>query len=247
MKFTEDSLFVAPTPLKLAEELAGWFYAQVFENSNHSKPFYVALSGGNTPVLLFNQIAATYGHHIDWANIHFYWVDEKCVQPSQNESNFKNAHTNLLSKIVIPDSNIHRIRGESDPAKEALRYSDEIASTVPFFDEIPRFDLILLGMGDDGHTASLFPGQESEIFSGNLVEPSENPKTKQKRVTLTPYCINNAAKIVFQITGLNKSNIVSLILQKSDSLNNHPAKQIKPSKGDLYWFLDAGAAKGLIS
>lgn len=245
MKFTEDSLFVAPTPLRLAEELAGWFYSQMLENINHSKPFYVAISGGSTPVLLFNHLAEKFGHLVNWESIHFFWADEKCVPPTHNESNYKNAQVNLLNKIGIPESNIHRIKGENDPEKEAARYADEIASIVPMYDDIPRFDLIMLGMGDDGHIASLFPGQVELIFSGNLVEASENPKTKQKRVTLTPYCINNAAKVLFQITGLAKSAMISEIMQKAPEANDYPAKQIKPSKGDLYWFLDAGAAKGL--
>jgi 6-phosphogluconolactonase len=247
MKFTEDFLFVAPTPLKLAEELAGWFFAQVHENNDNSKLFFIAISGGSTPVLFFNHLAAKYGHRINWEQIHIFWADEKCVPPTQNESNFKNAQINLLSKIGIPEVNIHRIKGENDPEKEVARYADEIASIVPAFEEIPRFDLVLLGMGDDGHTASLFPGQESIIFSGNLVEASENPKTKQKRITLTPYCINNAAKVVFQITGLAKSAMVNEITQNVKSAFDYPAKQIKPSKGDLYWFLDTGAAKGLFT
>jgi 6-phosphogluconolactonase len=247
MKFTEDSLFVAPTPLRLAEELAGWFYSQIFEKTNHSKQFHVAISGGSTPILFFNHLAAKYGHHIDWTYVHFFWVDERCVPPSSNDSNYKNAQTNLLSKINIPESNIHRIKGENIPTKEATRYAEELASTVNLKDGIPCFDLILLGMGDDGHTASLFPGQDNLFFSGNLVEASENPKTGQKRVTLTPYCINNALKVVFQVTGISKSGVVCDILQKNQVSNNYPAKQIKPSNGDLYWFLDAGASKGLIS
>lgn len=247
MKFIDDFLYVAPTPIKLAEELAGWFYSQIHQPSEQNKPYCIAISGGNTPILFFNQLAAKFGHHIDWSNIHFFWADERCVSPTSNESNFRMAQINLLSKIVIPEKNIHRIRGENDPTKETLRYADEIASFVPIVDDIPKFDIIMLGMGDDGHTASLFPGQEKLIFSGNLVEESVNPHNNQHRITLTPYCINNASKVLFQITGLTKSNMVNSILLHSNDNKMYPAAHIKPVNGDLYWFLDSGASKGTIN
>lgn len=244
MKFTEDSLFVAPTPLRLAEELAGWFYSIVLEHTLHNRNFNLAMSGGSTPVLFFNHLAAKHGHHIDWSKIHFFWADERCVPPTSNISNFKNVQTNLLSKINIPEENIHRIFGENEPEEEAVRYSKIVSEIVPKKDDIPCFDLILLGIGDDGHTASLFSGQEKLIFSGNLVEHSINPQNDQKRITLTPYLINNAAKVAFHVTGLAKSDIISDVINKADQ-KIHPASHIKPVNGQMYWFLDAGAAKGL--
>jgi 6-phosphogluconolactonase len=244
MKFTEDSLIVAPTPLRLAEELAGWFYALALEQTLHNKNFNIAISGGSTPVLFFNHLAAKYGHHIDWNKIHIFWADEKCVPPTSNISNFKNAQTNLLNKIEIPDDNVHRIKGEDDQEIEAARYTSVITEYVPLKDDIPCFDLILLGIGDDGHTASIFSGQDKLIFSGNLVEPSINPQNDQKRITLTPYLINNAKKVAFQVTGLSKADIITDVIHHADK-KIHPASHINPINGDMYWFLDAGSAKDL--
>ncbi|MCX7986670.1 MAG: 6-phosphogluconolactonase [Bacteroidales bacterium] len=245
MRFSENSLFVAPTPVKLAEELAGWFYSQVFNHSNASKKYYIALSGGTTPVLFFNYLASYYGKYIDWGRIHFFWADERCVPPDDNDSNYKTAFVNLLSKIEIPSAQIHRIRGESDPHKESVRYAEEIMSIVPLEDNVPRFDLILLGMGADGHTASLFPDQ-AELYDGNkLVAVTINPNTQQQRITLTPWIINRAAKIVFQVTGFAKAGIVGEILQQKPEASQYSASKIKPIHGDMYWFIDAGAAKEL--
>jgi 6-phosphogluconolactonase len=247
MKFTEDSLFVAPTPVKLAEELSGWFFAQALELSEAKSSFCVAISGGNTPILFFNHLAAKYGQNINWNKIHFFWADERCVPPTHNDSNYKSAHVNLLSKIPIPELNIHRIKGEGEPKKEAENYVSEILSVLPIENDLPKFDLIMLGMGDDGHTASLFPKQDNVINSKRICEASVNPSTGSNRITLTPKCINNAAKVVFQITGMAKSNIVNDILLKRSSYNDYPAAHIKPGGNNLYWFLDAGAAKGLFN
>jgi 6-phosphogluconolactonase len=246
MKFTEDCLFVASTPLKLAEELAGWVFAQVTVLTSSGKPFYLAISGGNTPILFFNHMASKYSRFINWSFVHFFWVDERCEAPTHNDSNYKNAHTNLLSKITIPDSNIHRIKGEINAQKEAEDYSSAIASILPIKNNIPNFDLILLGMGDDGHTASLFPDQNNVILSEKICESSVNPNTGQKRVTMTPRIINNASKIAFHITGMSKAAIVNEIhVQQRESVK-YPAAHIKPTTGNLYWFLDASAAKGLL-
>jgi len=247
MKFTEDFLFVAPTPVKLAEELAGWFFVQVNQPEFIDKPFHVAVSGGSTPVLFFNTLASDYGYRINWKKIHFFWVDERCVAPSNIESNYKLVFENLLTKTNIPETNIHRIKGENDPQSEAIRYADEMRSILDHDNEIPKFDLIILGLGDDGHTASLFPGQESLMKTDKICESTEFPKTGQKRITLTPCCINNASKVVFEITGMSKSAVVNEILMKLPNYIKYPAAHIKPLSGNLFWFLDAGAAKGLFS
>ncbi len=246
MKFTEDSLFVAPTPVRVAEELAGWFFARVSELNEREDSFCVAISGGNTPILFFNHLASKYGKNIDWKKLHFFWADERCVHPTHHESNYLSAYNNLLSKISIPQTNIHRMKGEGNPAEETENYIAEINSVVKIENGLPLFDLILLGMGDDGHVASLFPKQDV-LFSKKICSDSVNPVTGQQRITLTPLCINNADKVVFQITGMTKSNIVNEILFKNSNYNDYPAAHIKPKNGNLYWFLDAGAAKGLFA
>jgi 6-phosphogluconolactonase len=247
MKFTEDSLFVSPTPVKLAEELSGWFFAQALEISESKKSFYVAISGGNTPILFFNILAAKYSRSLNWDNIHFFWADERCVPPDHNDSNYRTANNNLLCKIPIPSNNVHRIKGEGNLQKEVDNYKNEILTILPQENNLPKFDLIMLGMGDDGHTASLFPKQEEVLHSKYICEASFNPATGLKRITLTPTCINNATKVVFQITGMAKSNIVNDILLKRTGYKDYPAAHIKPNSNNLYWFLDAGAAKGLFN
>lgn len=247
MKFAEDLLFIAPTPLQLAEELSGWFFAQYLESQLFEKPFYVAISGGSTPLLFFNILAAKYGQYIDWKNLHFFWADERCVPPKNSESNFRSAHINLFSKILIPENNIHRIKGEADPIREAKSYSTILFKTLPISNELPCFDLILLGMGDDGHTASIFPGENIKTHFENICEVTTHPNTGQKRITLTTNCINNASKVAFQITGMTKSSVLNEILLSNPTSDKYPAARIKPTKGNLYWFLDAGAANGLCS
>ena len=247
MKFTEDTLFIAPTPIKLAEELAGWFLTKVFECSSREKPFHVAISGGSTPILFFTQLASNYGKYIDWNRVHFYWVDEKASSKPGNENNYLCAYNNLLSKIAIPETNIHPIKFENDLARTAKMYSINIQENVPIIDDIPQFDLVILGIGYDGHTASVFPGQDDLIYSGNYVEVSENPENNEKRITLTPYLINNAAYIAFHATGMAKAQMIKEIVSKSNSENNYPASHIKPIKGSINWFIDTGAASKLFS
>jgi 6-phosphogluconolactonase len=244
MKFSDESLFVAPTPVKLAEELAGWVFTQTNITNNNDEPFCMVISGGSTPILLFKQLSDGYKDLINWKRIHFFWADERCVPPDNIDSNYGSAYNNLLSKIPIPEHNIHRMKGEIAPMKAAEAYTKEINTVVRKENGYPEFDLVLLGMGDDGHTASLFPEHPQFLHSKNICEASLDPKGKN-RITLTPQCINKAKKVVFQITGMNKSAIVNDILLQFPGYTNYPAAHIKPENRNLYWFLDAGAANGL--
>ncbi len=245
MKFTEDSVFIAPTPINLADEFAQWFFAQATENILSKGSFYVAISGGNTPILFFNKLAEKFSLLIDWTKVHIFWVDEVCVASSSSESHYKTAYSNLINKIDIPDKNVHRIKGEKSPDEEVIEYSKTIESIVPIKDNFPSFDVILLGMGDDGHTASIFPGNSDVLKSNNLCEKVFVENKKQTRITLTPNCINNSKKVAFQITGMAKSNIVHQILFKNGNCKEFPAAHINPVSQQLYWFLDSGATKGL--
>jgi 6-phosphogluconolactonase len=152
------------------------------------------------------------------------------------------ARRSLLGKINIPASNIHRIRGESDPAEEASRYSLEIIEYTRQRDLLPVFDLIILGLGEDGHTASIFPSNMDLIDSFRICELASHPVTGQKRITLTGRLINNAEKVTFLTTGKKKAGIVEKILNKSYAAQNFPASMIVPVYGELEWFLDKDAA-----
>ncbi|MCI5080180.1 MAG: 6-phosphogluconolactonase [Saprospiraceae bacterium] len=231
IKIYEDNPAVAAA---FAEYLKNWL--------DQRGVVHIALSGGSTPKLLFDLLADQYMQDIKWEQIHFYWGDERCVPPDDSESNFKTANDLLLKNIVVPPGNIHRIQGEDDPAEEAKRYSQEIINHVPATAGRPTFDLIILGMGADGHTASIFPDQMELLRSDQICEVATHPETGQKRVTLTGRILNNALQTIFLVTGSSKSAIVKTILGKEEGYLKYPAAHVHPSHGELAWFLDEAAA-----
>jgi 6-phosphogluconolactonase len=226
----------------LGDSFADEFCKKSKEYSKNKINFNVALSGGKTPVMIFEILSLRFEKKINWKNIQFYWVDERSVPPYDHESNYGMAKKLLLDNIDIPESNIHRIKGEEEPGHEALRYSDEIISNVPFENGLPSLDLVMLGLGEDGHTASIFPNQIQLINSDKICDVSVNPYTNQKRITLTGTIINNAKTILFIVSGSKKKEIVYKILNKSDGYKVLPASNINPVFGETQWMLDADAA-----
>ncbi|MCF6359051.1 MAG: 6-phosphogluconolactonase, partial [Draconibacterium sp.] len=195
-----------------------------------------------TPKGLFKKLVKKYSDSIPWDRIHFWWGDERCVAPDNEESNYKMTYDNLLSKISIPKENIHRIRGEENPDKEAVRYSNEINNQLNQRGENPVFDLLILGIGDDGHTASIFP-DEIELFENEKIcSVTQHPITKQNRITITGRVLNNASRIFFLVTGANKSSRISEIMNDDEVAKLLPAYYISPKNGELIWFLDEAAA-----
>jgi len=219
----------------VAREFAFFFERLVDEKY----PIAVALSGGSTPKLLFDILASDFKDKIDWTRIHFYWGDERCVPPDDLESNYKMTFDHLFQKVNIPEENVHRVRGEYDPRKEAIRYSEHIESNLNEAHGLPRFDLIILGMGEDGHTASIFP-HEMELLTANATcAVATHPVSGQKRITLTGPVINNAAIVAFLVTGETKRGKVDEILNQG--VVDYPAARIQPTDGELHWFLDESA------
>lgn len=202
----------------------------------------IAVSGGSTPTPVFEILAGAEAKNIPWDRIHIFWADERCVPPDDPESNFGMTEKLLLSKVEIPATNIHRIKGENNPADEAFRYENEIVEFTVSRNRIPRFDIILLGMGNDGHTASIFPDRLDLITADNTCATSVHPDTGQNRITLTGTAINNAANILFHVTGRNKSELVKIILNEEQGFEKFPAGNIKPVSGYLFWILDPGGA-----
>jgi 6-phosphogluconolactonase len=225
--------------LKFAEELA----LMINASAKVKKTFTVALSGGSTPEALFALLGSKYAQSIQWEYVHFFWGDERCVPPDNSESNFAMTNRTLLSKIQVPSTNIHRIKGEDDPEIEAVRYSEEILSSTRNKHGLPVFDLILLGLGDDGHTASIFPGHLEMLNSDKICLTASHPVTQQKRITLTGRVINNADDVVFLVTGKKKEDIVEKILKNKAEAINYPAFYIVPAYGSLRWFLDEDAGR----
>ena len=205
--------------------------------------FNVALSGGNTPQLLFNELRSNYGDRIDWSKLHFYWGDERCVSPDNIESNYGNAKRMLLDNLKVSANNIHRIKGEDDPGGEAKRYSNEIQDNLEIENRFPVFDLVILGLGKDGHTASIFPDQMHLLNIDKICEVAIHPDTDQQRITLTGKVINNAKNVAFLITGEEKADILSKIINKKNNYREFPASYINPNFGNLVYFIDQNSGK----
>lgn len=217
-------------------------FATCFETwSRENKPFTVALSGGSTPKLLFQHLAENYRDKIDWSSVHFFWGDERCVPPEDEESNFRMTEEMLLRHISLPPENIHRIRGEADPETEAKRYSAEIRQFVPSKNGAPVFDLVMLGMGEDGHTASIFPDRMELLSSDKICAVAAHPQSGQRRISITGEVINHAFKVAFLVTGAGKRTVVREIRERQDDWKTYPAAHITAAD-KLYWFLDQAAA-----
>ncbi len=200
--------------------------------------FNWALSGGNTPKVLFEVLATEYKTKIPWKKVHVYWGDERCVEPDHEESNYYQASKELLCRVAIPRANIHRMKGEEDPALECIRYATVLKNNLPHEHGWPVFDLIHLGLGPDGHTASIFPGQESLLTSEKWCEVGIHPESKQNRITLTGKVINQAQNVHFIVSGESKASVVKEILEET---KEYPASGIQPV-GELIWFLDEAAS-----
>lgn len=206
--------------------------------------FTVAVSGGSSPAPLFRRIAEQApASGIDWGAVHIFWADERCVPPDHQDSNFRMAYELLLSRLPAPGPVVHRIAGELPPHEAALRYEEELSRT--FTDGgLPVFDMIFLGVGSDGHTASLFPECEARGSVERTAIAVYVEKTASRRVTLTLPVINNARRVVFLVTGSGKADIVAEILEGKDRAR-YPAARVAPTKGVLTWLLDADAGRNM--
>lgn len=239
----KDNFYIFNTPKKLADEFANQLMSWISEHPGMA--FHLAISGGKTPDLLFDILSQKFPNSYLWQKVHFWWVDERMVGPTHAESNFGTANRLLFSKIVIPEENIHRIKGENDPEAEASSYSTQIQEKLTSHNGLPRFDLLLLGMGDDGHTASIFPDQLHLMDSNHICEVAVNPQSGQQRITLTGRVINNASVVCFIVTGAGKADRMAEIVAHQEKATPLPAAHIHPENGDLYWYLDQAAASQL--
>ena len=209
--------------------------------------FAVALSGGSTPRALYELLgSAGYRDRVDWPRVHLFWGDERCVPPDHPESNFRMVQETLLAKVRMPPENIHRMMGEKEPAEAAAAYEQELRE---FFalkpGQMPRFDLILLGLGEDGHTASLFPGTAALDETDRWVAAVYVEKLQSHRLTLTLPVINAAAQVTFLVAGASKAKIVSDILASDSAPLDYPAVKVRPVDGRLAWIIDRDAARNL--
>ena len=213
-------------------------YLVNFANSrDHST---IALSGGSTPKLLFSLLSDKYTESIDWENQNFFWGDERCVPPTHKESNYGMTKTLLFDQIAIPERSIHRALGESDPLDEAVRYGQVISGICEIRNDLPSFDLMILGMGDDGHTASIFPHQMNLMTQKTVCAVAKHPTSGQNRITITGPVLNNSQIVAFLVTGRNKAEKVKAIIENSPESESLPAAYITGT--NQVWFLDEAAA-----
>ncbi len=243
----EKKYYLFEDSTQLAAQLALDFKNAVDEKAAAGESITVALSGGHTPKAFFEILAEPpYREGISWENVVFFWGDERCVPPDNDESNYKMTNNALLSHINIPEGNVHRVLGEDPPTNEALRYSKVLEENVPAGNNgFPSFDWIFLGMGDDGHTASLFPGASTLSETERICVVAEHPKTGQKRVSITFPVINNAKRVSFLVAGEAKQPVFKEILEKGDKTLPYPASMVEPAGGILEWYLDKAAAPEL--
>lgn len=229
------------------QELAQHFSKYLVSLIASKETVHIALSGGSTPKVIFDELVLNFQDAIDWSGVHLYWGDERCVLPTDDDSNYKMTVDHLISKIEIPEENIHRVKGENSPEYEAKRYADLLEETLPKVNGTPKFDLVILGMGDDGHTASIFPHEIDLWHSDKYCEVAIHPDSGQKRVSITGKIINQADTVAFLVTGDNKAEKIDEILNRKGNYKKYPASLVAPKSDDLLWFLDTSAAQKITS
>jgi 6-phosphogluconolactonase len=233
-------------------EDAGALYAHAAEEIAHIAgeaicthgEFTLCLSGGSTPAATYEMLGSKFHFSIDWKEVHFFWGDERCVPPDDAASNYAMTTRTLLSKLTLKPSQIHRILGEKPPDEAARAYEDELRNHFGLAEgEFPRFDLVLLGLGDNSHTASLFPGNPAIHETERIAIAVEvDDPTQRHRVTLTPPVINHAARVMFLVAGASKAQAVWNILKGPRDADKFPAQAIAPDDGEVIWLLDKAAA-----
>lgn len=205
--------------------------------------FHIALAGGSTPERLYRLLAsAAYRSTIDWRKVHVWFGDERCVPPDHPDSNYRMAREALLAHAPISGERIHRMAGELDPALAVARYADTIETHLPrAHNDAPIFDLILLGLGPDGHTASLFPQTEAPSVTDRPVAAAYVPKFNTWRITLTLPVLDNARHLMFLVAGAGKASIIDVIFNSAGGHERLPVEMIT-AVGEVTWWLDASAA-----
>jgi 6-phosphogluconolactonase len=229
---------------KTADELATSFTKQILKQIHDATAqkhrLNIMLSGGSTPALLFRKLAEIASTGVDWTYVHLYLGDERCVPHDHPESNFGLTKSLLLDKVPIPAQNIHPLYLQGDLLVELERNEKELAV-------VPSFDLVLLGLGDDGHTASIFPDNMGLFDSASYCASAVHPVSGQGRLTVTPkFLLEKAKSIVFMVTGANKAGIISEIFSGSQvSIKKYPAAMLLSKRNDITWLLDESAAAGI--
>jgi 6-phosphogluconolactonase len=235
---------VLPDPVALADAAARLIVEAARAANDARGVFTLVLSGGSTPRELHLKLAsAPFKDEIQWERVHVFFGDERAVPPDDPQSNYRMADETLLSRVPIPREQIHRVHSELPPEQAALAYEQELREF--FKTEPPRFDVILLGMGDNGHCASLFPGLTAVQEQQRWVVAEYVAEAGMWRITLTPAVINLARQVIFLVAGANKASMLRQVLEGPFAPDERPAQIVRPSPGEVVWLIDAAAAAQL--
>jgi 6-phosphogluconolactonase len=234
---SRSNTHVFENPRELARAAAQMFAEESAKNIREKGSFSVALAGGSTPKALYELLATEYRDALEWEEVHAFFGDERTVPPDHEDSNYRMVHDALLSHVRV--GSVHRIRGELDPREAATLYEQELRT---FFNSTPRFDLVLLGIGEDGHTASLFPGTPALDVTDRFVIENPVEKLGTVRLTLTVPAVNAAKRIIFLVAGEGKAGALEEILEGDADPHDCPAKLVHQLDGPD-WFVDRGAAR----
>ena len=243
------AIHIAESPDEWSHTLAGWITDYIVLILSNRDRFTLALSGGNTPKVLYQLLASSpYREKIDWSRMHLFCGDERDVPFSDDRSNAKMVFDTLLSRVTVPAAQIHMIRTDLDPQDAALQYESILHGYFPAVESPASwatFDLVLLGMGEDGHTLSLFPGtavlNEQQLWVSAFYLDAQ----QMYRVTLTRAVVNLASRIAFLATGSGKAQTLKAVLQGPYLPERYPSQLIQPVHGELHWFVDRAAASAL--
>ena len=241
----EPKIKIFPDLDGLADYLIARIHRQLLKKTE-GQYYSIALSGGSTPKAIFKIITEKHANKINWSRVAFFWGDDRCVPPSDSESNYRMAYENLFKHLNLPELNFCRINGEDEPEGEAKRYGERVDFMLPHVDGIPQFDMVWLGLGEDGHTASIFPENIGLFHSDKLFETSEHPVSGQIRITATGKLIHSAKEVLFIATGSAKASKVAQILEKTNGWEKLPASLVNPKHGQLIWLLDKAAGAELL-
>lgn len=244
-------LNIVSDPKELSRAGAGEFSRCAREAITDHGQFSVALSGGSTPQETYSLLAQQQGDpatRLPWEKIHIFFGDERHVPPTHHDSNFRMANESMLSKIPIPPQNIHRIQAELDAAVAASKYEEDLRNFFSTANPWPRFDLIMLGVGPCGHTASLFPDTTALNENSRWVVANWVGKLNSYRITFTFPVINHAAEVMFQVAGDDKSAILKEVFRQDKGSQDskeeeYPCQRVQPVSGRLLWIIDKDAAK----
>ncbi len=237
-------LQICRDPQALARALAELFVSTGRMAAAERGSFHVALSGGETPRAAYELLATeAFRDELSWSDVFVYFGDERCVPPDDEQSNYRMARRAFLDAVRIPPPNVHRIRGETDPGLAANEYASILRADLG---NAPRFDLVMLGLGPDGHTASLFPGSPPDTDDDALVRAVYAQSQTMWRVTITPKVINAARAVVFAVEGAEKAPILATVYEGPYDPVRYPAQIVRPDPGRLVWLVDRLAA-GMLS